>query len=274
MIVINPAGSDDTSSGLLGQKPGENRFGMLPRERGDVEPGTAGGLHYLLPQYSHQHRTDQTEDMEPRIAGADLSPLLGPFDNGREHLDRPASDLIVPNLRQLGKVARLPDHHLGDRADRHCASHCGEARQKDPENLIDREIGRHCGGPDGLDIRENRIGDHCPEQLLLVGEIEVERSFRDAGPPGDFVEPGRREPPLGKNLKGRRADFRGTFSGSPLPAWMLHDAVLEDRAVAHNKADEVEVQGQARKIAKEEGDRRAAFERLRTDARPWSAGPG
>jgi hypothetical protein len=177
MIVINPAGSDDTSSGLLGQKPGENRFGMLPRERGDVEPGTAGGLHYLLPQYSHQHRTDQTEDMEPRIAGADLSPLLGPFDNGREHLDRPASDLIVPNLRQLGKVARLPDHHLGDRADRHCASHCGEARQKDPENLIDREIGRHCGGPDGLDIRENRIGDHCPEQLLLVGEIEVERSY-------------------------------------------------------------------------------------------------
>ena len=63
--------------------------------------------------------------------------------------------------------------------------------------------------PHHFDVRGHGLRDHCSEQILLGGEIEIERPLGDAGSSGDVIQSGGGEATLGEHLESRDDDLAG-----------------------------------------------------------------
>ena len=59
--------------------------------------------------------------------------------------------------------------------------------------------------------------DHFAKELFLVGEVEVDRAFGDAGAVGDVLESGLGESALTENFEGGLDDLLGPVLGSSTP---------------------------------------------------------
>jgi hypothetical protein len=58
------------------------------------------------------------------------------------------------------------------------------------------------------------------EELFLAGEVEVDGPLGDAGPVGDFVEPGTGNAGFPEHFERGAEDLLGPFAGFAAPFWL------------------------------------------------------
>ena len=100
------------------EQAAQDRLGMLAGDGGKVDCGAADRRERLPPQRAEQHRAHDRESMDARIARADLALALGALDQAGDQGHALQHDVVVPDLGELGEVARFADHHLHHPADR------------------------------------------------------------------------------------------------------------------------------------------------------------
>jgi hypothetical protein len=209
----------------LDQHALQDDFGVLGQQGLQVDRLDPDRHEHLAPQHAQQQRPRQAEHIELGIAGPHLAARLG---GGHRRADRPQhhrDHVLVPDLGQFRKVARLADHHLGHRAQPALGHHLGDAGEGQADQVAERQraLGDEAG--DGRQVGDDRLAHHRPEQVLLGLEIEIERALRDPGPGGDVVQPRGREALLGEHLQRRGDDLAGPgfTASSPLGLAGGHD---------------------------------------------------
>ena len=73
-------------------------------------------------------------------------------------------------------------------------------------------------GVEALGDGRRPTDEHLPDQLVLVGDVAVDRRPRTAGPPGDLVDPHGQRALLGDHLGGGRDEAPADRRASSVPA--------------------------------------------------------
>jgi len=111
---------------------------MLGGEPWEVDRLPADRNERRCPQGAKDHRAHEREGMEPRIAASNFAPVLRLFDENRDRPDRLLGDLVMPHSRELGEIARFPDHHLCDGSDGEPADVLSKSGKEGWDNVGER----------------------------------------------------------------------------------------------------------------------------------------
>ena len=201
------------------RRPRSSTSSAAAMKSGRVQRHPGMGLERALPDRRQQHRRDQQPGAVAGIDRAELAARDPALDLGPEQAQPALDHLLMVEARELGEIARLGDHELRDRPDPGAL----EQRADLPDHQLDARGGRPRVRPqqalDPREVRQQRLPHHRFEELLLAGEIEVERALADAGARRDVVDPRRAEAALGEHLE-RRLDDLGRprlLAPSPTP---------------------------------------------------------
>lgn len=181
-----------------------------------AEEGNAGMLvapHAVLDGERHQHPGGYHWIDLAELACLDAAP-----NDSTEQVESTGDDFVSVEPSEIGELVQLTEDEPIDGAeDRRAyelpiAAHYG-AELLGGSALGDRFLAR-------FDGRHGSLPDHLAEKVFLVGEIQVDGAFGDAGPFGDILEAGLGETALAKNLESGLNDLLGPVLRASTPFWL------------------------------------------------------
>ena len=173
----------------------------------------------VLPEGSEQEWADHAINRVLDIDGTEFTLFDAAAENGCDQVHSPMCDRVEIKAGELREVSGLCDDQLGDDAERR-----GDDTLPGCEQALEQQPGRNGlfeHGLEELDLLRNFTANDGFEKVFLAAVVQVDRSFRHAGPCGDVFEPGGGEAALAEALEGGGHDLRRPGLFPPLPARLI-----------------------------------------------------
>ena len=162
----------------------------------------------VLPQRQQQERPGEQRQGGVHVHRAELAALHATGEDALDQGEGPTQHGVGVELRNRGEVAGFGDHELGHRG-QVAVEQLQEALCQQPQQV---SAGASMSGelPLGrLEIWQYRLAHDGAEQVLLGGEVEVDRALADPGGGSDVLQLGRGVAAFSERGEGGSDDLAG-----------------------------------------------------------------
>jgi hypothetical protein len=179
------------------------------------EKGDAGVL--VAPNTVHNDNGYEHAGSDHRIDLAEFTGVDTAADDSSHEFLATSDYLVSVEPGEVGELVQLTEDE---------AVNSDERRGANERPVASHEREELAGGRAGdigffspLDRGDGRLPDHFPEELFLVGEVEVDGAFGDSGAFSNILESGVGEATFAENLEGGLYDLLGPICGASTPFW-------------------------------------------------------
>src|SRR5689334_10032016 len=170
------------------------------------------------------HEQDRPEHTghHGRVDVAELPIADAALDDAADETQFALDDLASVEAREIGEIAQLSMNEAEERRELRRAEKVPIAAHEVGEG-VGRGLLRRSGevALGALDLGDDGVTDDLAKELFLVGEVEIDGAFREAGSFGDIVEPRGSEAAFAEDGERRVDDLLRSLLGESPPAWFL-----------------------------------------------------
>ncbi len=185
-----------------------------------IERPRAARPERTLPERQHHERGRQHTHESLDLDCAEFAAFDAARDGFCQQRMPGLDDFVDEETRNFGEVAALGHHQLADPSRRAVTVVGPPAANQTAQQLVARA--REAKGLVGglAEPGDDAVADDGLEEVFLVLEIEIERSFRNTGAGRNIFQAGARISLLDEQLQRRRDQFRRARFFAAFPAWL------------------------------------------------------
>ena len=162
----------------------------------------------VLPQQQQQHGRREQRQRAVQVDGAELAALDAAGEHAADQRHALEHHLLGVEPGEGGEIAGFRHHQLGD------GGQVGVQQQQEAlgdgaQDVGGGAVGVGQQGGGGLQVGQHGLADDGAEQVLLGGEVKVDRALADAGGGGDVLQLGGGKAAVGEQAEGGLDDFAG-----------------------------------------------------------------